>query len=230
MSETTPRCSPTLYVFLDEGGNFDFSNNGSKSFSLTSVSLTRPFGLHTILDTYKYDLIEHRIQPRINLECFHCADDNRHVRMRVFDLLREHLPDNSVDIVIVEKSKTGPALREPVKFYPKMLGYLLRFAIEKAGPDIGEVVVITDSIPLAKKRKAIEKATKSTLHDMLRQDVPFRVMHHASKAHYGLQIADYVNWAVLRKWERGETALYNRISEKIRSEFDIFRSGTRHYY
>jgi len=221
---------PTLYIFLDEGGNFDFSAKGSKYFSLTCVSLFRPFHLNTKLDTYKYDLLEHRIQPRLNLECFHCANDNRHVKARIFDLLAEGLPNHSVDAVIVEKSKTGPALREPVKFYPKMIGFLLRYAIEQANSEIGEVVVITDSIPLEKKKSAIEKAIKTTLHEMLRRDTPFRVMHHASKAHYGLQIADYMNWAILRKWEKSDCVTYERVASKIRSEFDIFRTGTRHYY
>ena len=221
---------PTLYIFLDEGGNFDFSVKGSKYFSLTCVSLFRPFHINNRLDGYKYDLLEHRIQPRLDLEYFHCADDNRHVKARVFDILAEDLPNHSVDAVIVEKSKTGPALREPVKFYPKMIGFLLRYTIEQAHSEIGEVVVITDTIPLAKKKSAIEKAIKSTLHEMLRRDTPFRVMHHASKAHYGLQIADYMNWAILRKWEKSDCVIYDKVATKVRSEFDIFRTGTRHYY
>ena len=111
-----------------------------------------------------------------------------------------------------------------------MIGFLLRYAIEQAYSEIGEVVVITDSIPLEKKKSAIEKAIKSTLHEMLRRDTPFRVMHHASKAHYGLQIADYMNWAILRKWEKSDSVIYDKVAPKVRSEFDIFRTGTRHYY
>ena len=227
-----PACSKahTLYIFLDEGGNLDFSRTGTKYFSLTCVSMHRPFSLHTNLDTYKYDLIEHRIKPRIALEYFHCADDNRHIRERVFALLADKIPARSVDSVVVEKSKTGPALRPPERFYPKMLGYLLRYAIEKAPDEIGELVIITDSIPVKKKRRAVEKALKTTLAEMLPKTIPYRIMHHASKAHYGLQIADYLNWAVLRKWEHGDDTAYRRVRRLIRSEFDIFKSGVRHYY
>ncbi len=32
-----------LYIYLDEGGNFDFSANGTKYFTLTSVTTVRPF-------------------------------------------------------------------------------------------------------------------------------------------------------------------------------------------
>lgn len=230
MNESDNSTAPTLYIFLDEGGNFDFSKSGSKYFTLTCVSLYRPFLLHTDLDTYKYDLIEHRIKPRIEMEYFHCADDNRFVRKRVFSMLEASVPPNSVDAVIVEKAKTGPALQPEQYFYPRMLLYLLRFAIVKAFSGVGEVVVITDNIPVAKKRNAIEKAVKSSLKSMLPSGVHYRVMHHSSKAHYGLQIADYFNWAVYRKWEHGDDSAHASISTKIRSEFEIFRSGKRFYY
>ena len=31
------------YIFLDEGGNFDFSPKGTRFFTLTSVTKARPF-------------------------------------------------------------------------------------------------------------------------------------------------------------------------------------------
>lgn len=191
--------------------------------------MVRPFKLHTALDTYKYDLIEVLIKPRIEMEFFHCADDNGFVRKRMFDLLASELPEKSVDAVVVDKRKTGTALQAPEKFYPKMLGYLLRFVLGKAPAEITELVIITDTIPVNKKRRAVEKALKLVLSDMLPSTTPYKIMHHASRSHYGLQIADYVNWAVFRKWERGDSAAYDQLERLIRSEFDIFRTGTRHY-
>jgi hypothetical protein len=222
--------APTLYIFLDEGGNLDFSKKGSKYFTITAVSLYRPFSLHTDLDTYKYDLIEHRISPRIDLEYFHCADDNRHVRAKVFGMLASSIPKATVDTVVVEKSKTGPALRAEADFYPRMLGYLLKYATKMAPYVVGEVVVITDTLPVSRKRKAVEKGVKTTLKSMLPSSTPYRIMHHASRSHYGLQVADYFNWAIFRKWESGDKSAYAKISPQIRSEFEIFRTGTRYYY
>ena len=220
----------TLYIFLDEGGNFDFSPSGSRYFTLTCVSKMRPFSLHTRLDTYKYDLIEYLIRPRIEMEYFHCADDNSFVRAKVFDLLATLLSAHSVDAVVVEKRKTGPALQAPEKFYPKMLGYLLRYVLENSAADLNELVIITDKIPVNKTRRAVEKALKLVLADMLPRTTPYRIMHHSSKAHYGLQVADYLNWAVQRKWEKGDTSSHAKIQHLIRSEYEIFRGGTRFYY
>lgn len=223
-------CKPTLYIFLDEGGDFNFSKTGSRYFTLTCVNLMRPFKLHNAMDSYKYDLLEFRKEPRIDIEYFHCAEDNSHVKRKVFELIASEVPDQSVDCVIVEKPKTGTALQLSEKFFPKMLAYLLRFSLEKCPTGVGEVVVITDSIPVQKKKKAIEKGIKLLFAKMLPKDVPYRIMHHASKAHYGLQVADYMNWAVFRKWEHGDNAAYDLVASKIRSEFDIFRTGKRKYY
>ena len=95
---------------------------------------------------------------------------------------------------------------------------------------VQEVIVITDTIPVRKKAKAIEKAVKTTLANMLPEQVRFRVLHHASKSSFGLQVADYCNWAIFRKWERGDTRSYDLISSRVLSEFDLFKTGVRNYY
>ncbi|OHC69590.1 MAG: hypothetical protein A3H93_02840 [Rhodocyclales bacterium RIFCSPLOWO2_02_FULL_63_24] len=59
---------------------------------------------------------------------------------------------------------------------------------------------------------------------------PTGILHHASRSHYGLQIADYCNWAVFRKWQKGEVEFYDLIKPALKSEFDIFRTGTTLYY
>lgn len=216
-----------LYIFLDEGGNLDFSPTGSRYFSMTGVWMTRPFPCDAQLHSLRFDLIE----SGLDIERFHATEDKQTTRNRVFDLIRSCLHEFKADSVIVEKRKTGPSLQEDDKFYPKMLGYLLRYIVK--GCDLSkwsEVIVITDQIPINKKRKAVEKAIKTTLSDMLPPGTPYRVLHHASMSCAGLQIADYFNWAIYRKWERGDDRSHALISTAIRSEFDIFRTGKILWY
>lgn len=226
-NQNAPTSPRHLYIFLDEGGNMDFSPSGTKYFSLTSVIKLRPFRIAPELDNLKFDLIE----LGLDIECFHAAEDKQVVRDRVFDIIQRHLPNLRIDNLIVEKSKTGPALCDMLQFYPRMLGYLLRYAVKNHSlAGIDEVVVITDSIPIQKKRKAVEKAVKMTLASMLPGTSRYRVMHHASKSTFGLQVADYCNWAIYRKWESGDARSYDLIKAQIMSEFEIFRAGTTHYY
>ena len=141
-----------------------------------------------------------------------------------------HLGGSRVDTLIVEKRKTGPALRSEDRFYPEMLGYLLRFIVERKIGGFTKLIVFTDRIPVQRKRQAVEKAVKQTLSKMLPPGVTYRVLHHDSKSNFGLQIADYLTWAVYRKWDRDDARSYDLIRTFVRSEFDIFRTGTTFYY
>ncbi len=216
-----------LYIFLDEGGNFYFSPSGTKFFNLTSVCKKRPFTVSHVLGKYKFDLIEYGL----DFTHFHCTNDNAHIRKKVFGTLNANISELRVDSLIVEKSKTGPALQAPEKFYPRMLGYLLKYVISQTNlAGIAEVIVITDSIPVKKKRAAIEKSVKLTLKSMLPMYCRYRILHHPSMSNMGLQIADYCNWAIFRRWEKGDSKFYDEIKIGIKSEYDIFRNGVRHYY
>ena len=213
--------------FLDEASNFDFSINGTRYFVLTSVSVLRPFPWSRLLDDYKYDCLEYGL----NNEHFHCAEDNKYVRNRVFTVIAEHLNNFFIDCLIVEKRKTGPALRDDKRFYPEMLGYLLKYVIPK-DPCVNakEVIIVTDTIPVNKRRHAIEKGVQLALAKMLPSGVKYRILHHESRSHYGLQVADYCCWAMYRKLQTGEEMWFEQIRPAVRSEFNIFRTGKRNYY
>lgn len=213
-------------MFLDEGGDLGFHAKGSAYFSITSLSAIRPFPWDIPLTQYKYDLLEYGL----DIQGFHATQDNSHVRGRVLGLIAGMIGSFRADTVIVEKRKTGPALRQENQFYPRMLGYLVRHVITTQMSPVAEVIVITDTLPLAGKRNAIEKAVKETLSRMLPPTAPYRVVHHTSASCQGLQAADYCNWAIWKKWERGDLSSYNMIKGAIQSEFDIFRKGTTHYY
>jgi hypothetical protein len=216
-----------LYIFLDEAGNFDFSSTGTRYFVLTSVAKERPFLTYRELTELKYDLVE----QKMDIEYFHASEDSQVVRTQVFDIIQKNLNGIRVDALIVEKNKTHPALQVEERFYPKMLGYLLKYVMEKQ--DFGmvtEVIVFTDKIPIQRKRKAVEKAVKSILAEMLPKATRYRLLHHESKSNMDLQIADYCNWAVYRKWARGDKRSYNIIMQVIKTEFDIFQNGTTLYY
>jgi hypothetical protein len=46
-----------------------------------------------------------------------------------------------------------------------------------------------------------------------------------------LQVSDYINWAIFRKWERGDVRSYNLISNHMGTpELDIFQHGEMEYY
>ena len=218
------RCA---YIFLDEAGNFDFSVKGTRYFVLTSVSTIRPFSWFKPLDDFKFDCIEYGLEN----EYFHCTNDNKYVRGRVFDIIGDHLGAMHIDGLVVEKRKVDPALRVDGRFYPEMLGYLLSFVMPRElTADTDTVIVITDTIPVSRRRRAIEKGIRSALTKMLPGGIKYRILHHNSRSHYGLQVADYCCWAIYRKWQAGETTWFDQVRTAVQSERNIFRDQTTYFY
>ena len=71
-----------LYIFLDEGGNLDFSKNGTKYFTITGLSKERPFEAFKASNNLKYD----RIESGTEIEYFHASEDRQVVRDEVFKI------------------------------------------------------------------------------------------------------------------------------------------------
>ncbi len=217
-----------LYVFLDEGGNFDFSSHGTTYFTLTSVAMERPFApLIADFASLRYDLSEQGYP----LEYFHASEDKQYIRDKTFEIIMRHKLRMTIDSLIVEKCKCGPSLRPIEKFYPKMLGYLIHYVLRCYRlTDYVAVCIYTDALPVKKKRQAIQKAIKTELAKRLPRTCSYRLEHHDSKSNINLQIADYCNWAIYRKWSSADERSYLLIKDRVRSEFDVFRRGRIHYY
>lgn len=226
MSAPTPAPKP-VYIFLDEGGNLDFSPTGSKYFTLTCVAAVRPFAWDVGLGELRYELLE----SGLSLDRFHATEDKQATRDRVFAVIQQSLSAVRVDSVIVEKAKTYPHVREDKFFYPQMMGYLLRYAVKRLPwTAFSEAIVITDRLPINRKRELVEKAVKETLANMLPPGQRYWVHHHESKSCWGLQVADYFNWAIYRAWENGDRRSLALVESAIKSQFDIFERGETWHY
>ena len=89
--------SDPVYIFLDESGDLGFTNSGSRFFVLTSVVMQRPFLLYKALDDLRYTCLEEGAE----FEYFHCANNTRQVRNRLFDILETTMTGSIVDSLIV---------------------------------------------------------------------------------------------------------------------------------
>lgn len=214
--------SDRAYIFLDESGNLDFGPKGSRYFVLTSVVMHRPFPVSERLEAYKYDCIENGA----NIEYFHCHDDRNEIRDAVFDAIVACLEEIRIDCLIVEKARVYPTWREGLSLYSRALDYLLRRALrEESDAGVKEVIVITDALPVNRKRRTAEKSIQRAVAENQIPGMTYRILHHKSRSHYGLQVADYCCWAIFRKWQKGQSTWYDRLKPAIRNEFVPFGEG-----
>jgi hypothetical protein len=233
----------TLFIFLDESGNLDFSPKGSRFWSLTALCTFEPVHGRESLLHLRYGLAD----EGIGLECFHAAEDKQEIRDRVFECI--HLmPDKfQVHAIIAEKRKTHPSLyrrhilkksgkklgmklvRDESPFYDRVCRVLLRYIFDLPRFSYAEkIVVVLSSIFNKEKHSAIEGTLKSYLKECTKK--PFAIYFHQNKADLNCQIADYCGWAIAIKWERQEFRSYKLVAPRVRSEFEIFRTGTKYFY
>ncbi len=225
----------TLFIFIDESGNFDFSPKGTKYFILSAVSTLNPLGKEK-LEEIKYDLMKNGT----NLEYFHATEDRQVVRNQVYNFI-ENLENIEIDSVIVQKNKTNPSLyisekkkksKKGATLYTIALRTLLQYIFCRYGNSakVDRVVIVLSSIFDVSKRELIKKTIKIYLKRIFSN--PFYLYFHQNRSDKNTQIADYCCWAIYKKWTNGETRPYNAVNKgnKIKSEFDIFKTGKAIYY
>lgn len=217
-----PRLVPTLNIFIDESGNFDFSEKGTKYFLLTAVSTT---GCHDLFSDFFQ--LKHRLAGEgLGLEEFHATEDRQSVRDQVYGLIERHCLHRclSIDAVIVQKGKATPELREETVFYTQTLRALLEWVFRHRPTDeVDRIVVWAARIGTSRKRGTFEKAIKTYLAN-LEANHPYQIFIHSSASHPMLQVADYCSWALMKRWRDGEIRPYSRIASAVLKELELFQT------
>jgi len=213
------------YLYFDEAGNFDFSPRGTAVFVMTCVVTKRPFTAHSALLEAKYDVLE----SGVDLEYFHATEDRQVVRNRIFNVVAAPGTQLTAYAVIVRKSRSLPATRAPHLIYQHTFEHLVRRACPESVGVGDHVVAITDHIPVQKNRRAFEKALKPYLKRHLPAGTTYDLFHHQSKADFNLQIADYLCWAIYRKWNSGDARSYELVRHLVRAEDDVAAGERRPY-
>jgi hypothetical protein len=207
-----------VYLFFDESGNLDFSPNGSRHFCFGVLTVRDPAPLDAALTRLRYSLLEEGLE----LEHFHAAEDRQAVRDLVFATLAE-VGGFELDLLVADKRALHPAMRDPFEFYCRHGYAIVEAALTRVRHLDERIVVITDTLPVQRERKALEKAFRMAIRRSMGNH-EFAVLHHASAAHAGLQAVDYCTWALQRKL-RGDSRSYERIRGWIRSEWEACGVG-----
>lgn len=221
----------TLYIFIDESGNFDFSPTGTKHFVLTALSTTEPFKVGSSLLKLRYELLpQYQCGPKMEESgYFHCAEDTQAVRDKVFDILVNTDDKIRIDSVIAQKNKAYVAYRESEKLYELMGETLLKYSFNRATwQGFDHVVLVFSSIFDKKKRGFLKQAFKSLIKQYAKTS--FALYFHDSKFDLCNQAVDYFCWAIYRKWESKDERSLNLVVQLINTQFPIFQRGTTEYY
>lgn len=230
--------SDTLYIFVDEAGDMDFSKNGSRYYMFSFLIKQRPFKLHDYISNYRYSLLEKNLDPlfktKLDIEAFHASYDNKYVRSELFEIISTFEKESiNVYSYILEKPKVEPLKREDRDiFYIENLKYSIMRLLDKLQIK-SNFIVITDRLPLKRNKKKQIKALKEGIksyisnHDL---KIRYDIFHHCSASSVNLQVIDYISWAIFRKYERENREFYDKIKKYILEEEVMTKDRVKKYY
>lgn len=213
----------TVYIFVDEAGDMDFSAKGSKYYMFNFLVKRRPFNLHEYIANYRYSLLERNLDPltgrRLNIEAFHASDDNKYIREEMFNIISTFDKDSVKSYsYILEKPKVNPHKRkEKDEFYVDNLNLAIHKLLDKVKID-KNFIIITDNLPVQKNKKKQVGALKKGIKEYIKEhnlNIRYDIFHHCSASSSNLQIVDYISWAIFRKYERNEDRYYKKIENYL---------------
>ena len=213
----------TVYIFVDEAGDMDFSSKGSKHYMFNFLIKKRPFNLHEYISNYRYSLLERNLDPfigrRLDIEAFHACEDNKYIREEIFNIIST-FDKQSVQAYsyILEKTKVDPKKRrEKDKFYIDNLNLAIHQLLDKLQID-NNFVIITDRLPVQKNKSKQVGALKKGIKEYIKFNnlkIRYDIFHHCSASSANLQIVDYISWAIFRKYEQGQDIFYKKIEKYL---------------
>lgn len=230
--------SDTIYIFVDEAGDMDFSAKGSKHYMFNFLVKKRPFNLHEHISNYRYSLLERNLDPlndnRLDIESFHAHNDNKYIKQEFFNIIST-FDKRSVQLYsyILEKPKVMPDKRkERDKFYINNLNHAIQRLLDKIQIH-SDIIIITDKLPVQKNRAKQIGALKKGLKEYIKSnhlEIRYDIFHHCSASSANLQIVDYMGWAIYRKYEHKQDNYYNKISKYLIDEDIMTKDRTESYY
>lgn len=215
------------FVFADEAGCpvFSRTKGASKYFILCTLVCDHANHGNELLALRRQLAWE---GLHLDADQFHATEDPEIIRQRVYALLAG-LKLNA-DVTIFEKSKAHPNKYHTQEGFYKFAWYFHFKHVARNRIVPGEDVLIQAASIGTKKGRIL---FRNALNDVVQQVLPtskWQTTFWSSSSDPCLQMADYIAWAVQRKYERSDNRHYALIAHHIRSEFDIFQDSKTHYF
>lgn len=226
------------YIFVDESGkpevysakNINLVEQGlaTKYLVLTSVRVDNQLELQQKVTNFKSELLHDSklvkiFSPAYALDNFHAQTDYPQVRERFYNFI--NTLDLKIDVIVVEKLKCYETLkRDSGKMYGVMSGQLLKNICHQA--EKTEIIFSRKDSKLKLRRELEVEVERIRLdyiekHPRLNTEVIINYQHNSHYTHGGLQIADYISYALFQVFEKGNRYWYEIIKDKIGKIQDI---------
>lgn len=199
----------TLFIFIDESGNFDFSGRGTRHFVMAGVIALAPLDTAIEMHALRYRLIA----QGQNVRQFHASEDRQSVRNAVFSAM-QRMPDARALVVHGDKSRMPTHLQSDTALHSLFGGSLVTMAIQAHTSDeYRQTVVVFDQALTKTKQGAFHAAVKPRLKALGK---PFHLYFQPMISDANGQLADYIAWSKFVQLERAEERPWAAVNEALR--------------
>lgn len=217
----TPAGNPvpdTLFVFIDESGNFDFSPSGTRFFVMAAVVALAPLDSAAEMQAVRYRLLA----DGLDLTGFHASEDRQTTRDAVFEAFTRISTVRS-HVIYGHKQQVKAHQRTDAALHSLFGHALMQFALSAySATEYRQVVVIFDQA-LTRRKQGVFKAT--VIPPLKELAKPFHVYFQPMQAHANGQIADYIAWSKFVQLERDEHRPWMALRKSLQpTAFDILTS------
>jgi len=230
MSKTT--------IFLDESGkpeiysskgiNLVEAGSATKYLILAAVRTKDQLSLLQEVADFKSSLLKDpdlsfMFSSAYTLDSFHAQKDHLEIKNKFYMFI--NLLDIKIDVIVVEKLKCYPSLKEnPHSMYSVMAGLLLNKITHKSAEV--EIIFSRQDSKLRVRKELQSEVDRIRLefldkHPKLNQNVQLTYKHNPHYTHVGLQVADYIAYAVFQVYEHGKMDYYDIIKNKVGNIRDV---------
>lgn len=208
-----------LYLYLDESGNLDFKDSGSKFFLMTCAVTARPFTTADKLRDIKFDLIE----SGKDVEKLHACKDSDATRTLVYDALSDSVGSYRVYTAYIEKASLAEREKTPDAVYSMVFEMLIDEIYRSEHLAwVERAIVITDKLPKDATRRQVTKPLKRYMKEKFQtRHIPYSLFHRDSSSDMNLQAADYFCWAAHREITLGKDWPIKKVKGSFKSIGEI---------
>lgn len=223
-----------MYIFLDESGKPEvFSAKGinlvengtaTKHLVLAAVKTTDHIALQNNINNFKNRLlkdpaVQKELSAAYALDNFHATNDKRLIR----ELFYNHIASMKgieVHVIVAEKLRCNDFLQQnPTSMYGILSGLILQ-GISHQDSRAEIIFSRQDNGKRVKQELELEveriRETFWTQHKRPPTGIELVYQHNPHYSHAGLQIADYVAFAVFKYYESGNDEYLKIIKPRIR--------------
>lgn len=195
----------TLFVFIDESGNFDFSAKGTRHFVLSAHITPTPLECGARLSELTYEFLARGL---VNQVPIHATQNSVRTRHLVISRLCVRMHQCRAISVFVEKKNLEDVFQNDVAMY----GICATALVAKLTDSITEcstpIILLFDATLTSNKRATFLRVLKTSLKKATREfHIHFRPVSHDVNG----QIADYYAWSAFRDLESKDSYWLNML-------------------